>query len=80
MERRFDSQTIPRAALALGLAGLLPFAAAVLSQYASLPLLAPAFGLQVGIVFELFEFRRHGAFDSLRPVTKALVLWAKRMP
>lgn len=51
MERRFDSQTIPSAALALGLAGLLPFAGAALSQYASLPLLAPAFGLQVGIVY-----------------------------
>lgn len=51
MNRNFDTRRIPGVALALGLAGLLPFAAAALSQYVRLPVLSPGFGLEVAIVY-----------------------------
>ena len=51
MNARLEGNRIPAPALALGVAGLLPFAAAALAQYVSLPGLAPAFGLQLGIVY-----------------------------
>jgi hypothetical protein len=51
MDRRFDTRKIPAAAMMLGLAGLLPFAAAAVSQFVPLPFLPAGFGLQVAIVY-----------------------------
>lgn len=45
------STSIPGAALALGLAGLLPFAAGALALWVALPVLTPALGLQLVIVY-----------------------------
>ena len=41
------STSIPGAALALGLAGLIPFAAGAISQWAALPLITPDTGLKL---------------------------------
>lgn len=46
-----EADRTPLAALVLGLAGLVPFAAAALSQYAGLPGLAPDCGVRLGIVY-----------------------------
>lgn len=43
--------SIPASALALGLAGILPFAAAALSMWVPLPLLSPEAGLRLGVVY-----------------------------
>lgn len=51
MKARLEKDSIPVPALVLGVAGLLPFAATAVAQYVRLPGLAPAFGLQVGIVY-----------------------------
>jgi hypothetical protein len=51
MTERPTTETIPASALALGLAGVLPFAAAALSLWVPLPLLGPAEGLRLGVIY-----------------------------
>ncbi len=45
------SARIPASALALGLAGLIPFAAGVLALWAPLPLITPALGLKLVVSY-----------------------------
>lgn len=51
MTDRPIAESIPASALALGLAGILPFAAGALSMWVPLPLLTPETGLRLGIVY-----------------------------
>ena len=51
MRAMADSDRIPATALALGLAGLLPFAAATLSQWLALPLLTAGHGRLLAIAY-----------------------------
>lgn len=43
--------SIPASALSLGLAGIVPFAAAALSMWVPVPLLSPEAGLRLGVVY-----------------------------
>ena len=51
MTDRPITEPIPASALALGLAGILPFAAGALSVWVALPLLTPETGLRLGVVY-----------------------------
>ena len=51
MTDRPIAESIPASALALGLAGILPFAAAALSLWTPLPQLGPDSGLRLGVVY-----------------------------
>lgn len=51
MDSEVTDQRIPAAALWLGLAGLVPFAAAALAQFLAWPLLSPAAGMRLGLVY-----------------------------
>lgn len=51
MSERHVSASIPASALFLGLLGLIPFIAAAVSQWTTLPLVSPELGLRLAVVY-----------------------------